>query len=174
MANKILQFTTPEKTSTSSKSATYLDINMVASPVTYVPSTNWEGTSEKYKKDIDWLYKQKAQYKVDKLVDVEAVKNSIHNIFSWIPGERIINPEFGTQLYRYLYEGITDFNVEVIMAEIRHCVSQWEPRVQIEKVMNVGNVSDTEHNTVRLDVLYSIIGLADQLFTESITYSKDT
>ena len=48
--------------------------------------------------------------KVDKLVNVNAIKNSLHNIFSWTPGERILNPEFGSKLRKLLYEGITDFN----------------------------------------------------------------
>ena len=75
------------------------------------------------------LYMQRPQNKLQKLVNVNAIKNSIHNIFSWTPGERILNPEFGSNLRKLLYEGITDFNQEQIIAEIRHSVSQWEPRV---------------------------------------------
>ena len=67
--------------------------------------------------------------KVDALINVEAVKNSLRQIFTWIPGERIINPEFGSNLRRLLYEGLTDYNKELIMAEIKHSVSVWEPRV---------------------------------------------
>ena len=45
-------------------------------------------------------------------VNVRAVMNSIRNIFTWFPGERILNPEFGQRLQQYLYEGITEYNVE--------------------------------------------------------------
>lgn len=52
------------------------------------------------------------KYKISKDVNVRAVMNSIRNIFTWIPGERIINPEFGETVSRHLYQGITEFNVE--------------------------------------------------------------
>ena len=94
--------------------------------------------------------------KVANLKDIEAIKNSLHNIFTWIPGERILNPEFGCNLRRLLYNGITEFNKEQIAAEVRQSVSKWEPRVKIEKIVDVGTVDDTENNTVCLDIIFSI------------------
>lgn len=117
-------------------------------------------------------YTQPYRYRVSKLVNVKAVQNSLHQIFTWIPGERIINPEFGSNLRRYLYEGITDQNIEAIVAEIRHCVSKWEPRVVVDKVVNVQSTDDTENNTVRLDVVYHIIGLDDEQFRYTYTYHR--
>ena len=63
--------------------------------------------------------RKKANYKLEKNVNAVAVKRAIHNIFAWIPGQRILNPEFGSNLRQYLYEGITDYNTEQIMSEIR-------------------------------------------------------
>ena len=111
--------------------------------------------------------------KIGNLVNVNAIKNSLHQIFTWIPGERILLPEFGSNLRKLLYEGITDFNVDRIMAEIRHCISEWEPRVQIYKVVNASNVDDTEDNTVHIEVLYTIPGLTeDQIYSEPLVFQK--
>lgn len=96
------------------------------------------------------------KFKVANLKDIEAIKNSLHNIFTWIPGERILNPEFGCNLRRLLYNGITEFNKEQIAAEVRQSVSKWEPRVKIEKIVDVGTIDDTENNTVCLDIIFSI------------------
>ena len=89
-------------------------------------------------KDVSMLSEHKfhnsvflSDKKIGNLVNVNAIKNSLHQIFTWIPGERILLPEFGSNLRKLLYEGITDFNVERIMVEIRHCISEWEPRVEI-------------------------------------------
>ena len=82
-------------------------------------------------------WKKSSKYNVGKLVNVNAVQNSLHQIFTWIPGERVINPEFGSKIRTYLYEGITDQNIEAITAEIYQCVSEWEPRVVIDRVVNV-------------------------------------
>ena len=92
--------------------------------------------------------KPEVRYFVSKNVNVKAVIDSLHNIFSWILGERILNPEFGSKLQYYLYEGITDQNVEMIMAEIRGLCVKWEPRVNIVSVVNVSDPNDTENNTV--------------------------
>lgn len=106
--------------------------------------------------------------KVANLKDIEAIKNSLHNIFTWIPGERILNPEFGCNLRRLLYNGITEFNKEQIAAEVRQSVSKWEPRVKIEKIVDVGTVDDTENNTVCLDIIFSIPELNNgQLYKQS-------
>lgn len=50
---------------------------------------------KKFKKSIDVDY---SGYKIAKSINVNAVKQSVHNIFSWMLGERILNPEFGTNL----------------------------------------------------------------------------
>ena len=100
-------------------------------------------------------------FMISRLVNVNAIKNSLDNIFSWTPGERVLLPEFGTNLRKLLYEGITDFNVEQIVAEIKHAVSRWEPRVQVTSVVDVSSIEDHENNTVHLKVIYTIPGLSD-------------
>lgn len=115
-----------------------------------------------------------AKYRIEKNINVKAVQDSLHNIFTWIPGERILNPEFGSNLYRYLYAGITDFNTEQIMAEIRKCISEWEPRVQLEQVKNISTIDDTENNTVHLEIIYTIPSLSNEQYSYTYVYHKQT
>ena len=115
-----------------------------------------------------------AKYRIEKNINVKAVQESLHNIFTWIPGERILNPEFGSNLYRYLYAGITDFNTEQIMAEIRKCISEWEPRVQLEQVKNISTVDDTENNTVHLEIIYTIPSLSNEQYSYTYVYHKQS
>lgn len=112
-------------------------------------------------------------YKINKLVDIKSVQNSIDNIFSWTPGERILNPEFGNRLYQYLYEGINQYNEEQIVAEIRNCVSRWEPRVTITNITNVSEVSDTEDNTIILNIEYYINGLNGIIYNKQYQYNRN-
>lgn len=112
------------------------------------------------------------KYRLGKLVNVKAVQNSIHNIFTWIPGERILNPEFGSRLKKYLYEGITPLTEEQVNAEIRKCITQWEPRANILSIINVGDVNDTEDNTIHLDVVFNIPELSEQQYRYSYFYKR--
>lgn len=109
--------------------------------------------------------RKRAHFKLDKNVNAIAVKQALHNIFAWTPGERVLNPQFGSNLRKYLYEGLTDSNKELIMAEIRKCITQWEPRVQLERVVDISTVSDTEHNTVKIEIIYSIPSLSPQQYS---------
>lgn len=111
-------------------------------------------------------------YMVSKLVNVNAVKNSIKQIFTWIPGERIINPEFGSNLRKYLYEPITEENQERIVAEIRQCALRWEPRIIVDRVVKATTTDDVENNTVKLDIYYRIKGLNDKQFMYQYEYSR--
>lgn len=106
--------------------------------------------------------------KVAKNVDVKAVQGALHNIFTWMPGERILNPEFGSRLYTLLYEPITTYTEEQIATEIHRSVTEWEPRAQIVEITNIGTVDDTEDNTIHLRVVFRILGLDDQLYAYEI------
>lgn len=122
--------------------------------------------------NINKILKQLSVYKIDNLINIYAIKNSLHNIFTWRPGERVLNPEFGSRLYMLLYEGITPITEERIIAEIRHCVSVWEPRVQIIEVRDVSTIDDTENNTIHLEIVYVIPSLSNEQYSYSFIYNR--
>lgn len=109
---------------------------------------------------------------IDRSINVRAVQNSLDNIFSWIPGERIINPEFGSRLQYYLYEGITQYNEEQVVAEIKASTSKWEPRVVIKNVYNRTESTDRDDNTIVLDIEYYIVGLPETLYTKQYILNR--
>ena len=115
----------------------------------------------------------KRRFAVSRLANVKAVQNSIRNIFTWLPGERIINPEFGSNIRKMLYNGITPQTSEAIVAEIKHSISQWEPRVKVQKVVNVSDVTDTENNTIHIRIIYTIPALSDAQFWYDYTYHRE-
>lgn len=116
-------------------------------------------SKNEYNAKFNELQRQKSHYQLQKNINLIAIKQSIKNIFTWMPGERIINPEFGSNLRKYLYEGITEYNQEAIMSEIRRCFFEWEPRAVLDDVINLTNVGDIEDNTVRIDIIYSVPSL---------------
>ena len=111
-------------------------------------------------------------YGIDKLINVQAIINSLHNIFTWRPGERILNPEFGSRLYTLLYEGITPETEERIASEIHSCVSEWEPRISITEIRDISTTDDTENNTIHLEVVFTIPSLTDEQYHYSFVYNR--
>ncbi|MFS0726557.1 GPW/gp25 family protein [Paenibacillus sp. 1P07SE] len=51
-------------------------------------------------------------------------------IIIWTPkGERIMRPDYGCGIERFLFEGNDDATLHLIEAEIREAIQRWEPRV---------------------------------------------
>ena len=131
-----------------------------------------QGNLEVYR-DVSMISdKVNGNFKISKDVNVKAVFNSLHNIFTWMPGENILLPDFGSRLRKMLYEQITEYNVEQIVAEIRGVVLKYEPRVNIIKVINVSDINDTENNTVRLDIIFTIPSLGNEQYNYSYIYKR--
>ena len=147
MANKVIQIGSKQQTKSLESEEIYLDLSMESKQI-------------------------KDKYRISKSVNVRAVQNSLDNIFRWIPGERILNPEFGTKLYHLLYEGITKYNEEQIVAEIKSSVSKWEPRVVIKDIENISTIDDTEDNTIVINIKYYIKGLPDTIFDKQYIYNR--
>ena len=73
--------------------------------------------------------------------NVQQVMTNLRNLFLTNKGERIMQPEFGTDLQYYLFEPITDEDTfrEQILGEIRESLNTWMPYVSIQEVNMITN-----------------------------------
>lgn len=185
MSNRVIQLGRKKTFLERQNSEVYTDLNMTSKPSRKVSKQeayqfhvlgDYDGselTDERYNSlqvQTAWYRDglSKSNYAIDKSVNVRAVQNAIDNIFSWIPGERVLDPEFGTGIYTLLYEGITDLTEERIVADIRNSIQRCEPRVINVRVSNASSTDDTEENTVRLEIYYQIRGLEDIRFRKTL------
>ena len=129
--------------------------------------------SNDYQIDLD-VWNKMSYWSVDKSVNVQAVFNSLRNIFTWNQGERILLPEFGSRLHMLLYEGITPATEEAIIAEIRSSVSEWEPRVQITSIVNASDIEDTEDNVIHIQIMFTIPSLGNEQYAYDFSYTTGT
>lgn len=109
------------------------------------------------------------KYQITKKLDVDAVKGAVRNVFTWNQGERIILPEFGSNLRSLLYEGITDINSERIVAECQMLMTKWEPRAIIKKIYKKDSVEDQENNQVSIVILWYVAGLPETVYQEEVS-----
>lgn len=80
---------------------------------------------------------------VQALYDIEAVKNSIANCFLTSPGQRILYPEYGIDLRRFLLSPISEGTAFFIRRKIENLLPTFEPRVE---VVSVGVEPDEDNN----------------------------
>ncbi len=97
----------------------------------------------------------------------DQIKSNLVNLLLTNKGERMYNPEFGADLKRVLFEGITDDITEIISNLIRSNVSIFIPEVTI---VNVDVVKKEDTNTISVTVQYriNISGEANQITVQFI------
>jgi len=97
----------------------------------------------------------------------DQIKSNLVNLVLTNKGERMYNPEFGADLKRVLFEGITDDITEIISNLIRSNVSIFIPEVTI---VNVDVVKKEDTNTILVTVQYriNISGEANQITVQFI------
>ena len=66
--------------------------------------------------------------------DMDAIKNSITNIFLTTPGQKILSPEFGINLRRFIFEPASSFTAYRIKADILNNLPDMEPRIELQEV----------------------------------------
>ena len=121
-----------------------------------------------------WMYKDmlsdmtvdKTSRNINASFDIDAIENSIYNMFLFVKGERIINPEFGNSLYIYLYEPMNKLTAKRIGQGVEDMFNRWEPRVNIQDIIVTPMYDE---NTYIVEVNYTVPTLSDQVL--NFTYA---
>ena len=63
--------------------------------------------------------------------DMDAIRNSLTAIFSTYPGQRLLLPEFGLNIQRFLFSPVSDTTARAIGELMHEAILKWEPRVKV-------------------------------------------
>jgi phage baseplate assembly protein W len=94
-------------------------------------------------------------------INIKAIENSIINILSTSPGQKILNPTFGTSLGNLLFLPVTKARGDVIAEVMLRNIRKFEPRVKITKFNIVANTDADEYF---INILYNIPAFSDNPF----------
>lgn len=98
-----------------------------------------------------------------KVVDIDAVYQSVDNILFTLNNERLFHPEFGADLEALLFELMDEITAYKIFNYVVSAIAVWEPRVEI--IRNLSDVTPVPDENKYLVILtFRIIGLEDQVF----------
>jgi len=81
----------------------------------------------------------------------DQIKSNLINLLLTDKGERVMNPNFGTNLKRFLFEGITNNNIETLKDNILSSILTYIYEIT---VTNIVLVPDTDNNLVSLTIEY--------------------
>jgi len=84
----------------------------------------------------------------------DAIKNNLINFFLTNPGERYLNPNFGGGLRAFIFEQITNDNLDFLREDINKKISNYFPNILVNELTVTGQ-QDTNQITVVLK--YSVL-----------------
>jgi|TARA_R100000005_G_C4940645_1_gene165300 phage baseplate assembly protein W len=77
--------------------------------------------------------------------DLGAIKNSIVNLFTTMPGEKLLNPSFGLNLNQFLFQPCNANTAQLMADLINRQILRFETRVKIDRLEVVALVSKQEY-----------------------------
>ena len=90
------------------------------------------------------------------LKNENAIARAVRNIVSTTPGEKLFDPDFGSSVSEILFENVDDITAISIQDEIKTCLGNYEPRVELIDVFVDPNF---DANQFDVKITYRIVGI---------------
>ena len=89
------------------------------------------------------------------LKNESAIRRSVRNIVETIPTEKFFNPDFGSDVYKSLFDFVDFGTANIIQDQIKTAINNFEPRVENVRVEVDPSVDENEFEIL---VVYDIVG----------------
>ena len=116
------------------------------------------------------LYSKNEPNDLSELQDGPAILNSVKNIFTTTPGQKLLNPTIGLDLRSYLFESISDTTCYFIGLDIYNSLGVQEPRIKLNNI-NIKGIPD--ENEYRIEIGFSIPKLDIYNLSLNATLNKE-
>ena len=90
------------------------------------------------------------------LKNENAIARAVRNIVSTTPGEKFFDPDFGSSVGEILFENVDEISAVSIQDEIRNCLGNYEPRVELIEVNVNPNYDENQFDVL---ITYRIVGV---------------
>ena len=101
---------------------------------------------------------------------IEAVKNNIRNLLNTNQGERLMQPNIGINLRKYLFNQITSGTLAQIQEDILSVFRKWLPFVEVR---NIELKSNDSFNMISINIVFNIKQDPDTLDSVQIAVTED-
>jgi phage baseplate assembly protein W len=107
-------------------------------------------TTTKYWQDFDNEFNRQNNGDVVVMKNIDAIFNSLRNIFETFQGSRRMLPEFALPIHSLLFEPVDEITAYKLGEMILEAVERWEPRITVDNVDVKGRPDNNEYR-VRLE-----------------------
>ena len=90
------------------------------------------------------------------LKNENAIARAVRNIVLTTPGEKFFDPDFGSSIGEILFENVDEITAISIQDEIKSCLKNYEPRVELTDVVVDPNFDENQFD---VKITYRIVGI---------------
>lgn len=87
------------------------------------------------------------------LSNEQAVLESVKNIISTEPGERLMYPDFGCALSEYLFEPVDNVTAVLIRKEIENSINKYENRIEN---LDIDIITNPDTNSIIINIRFNM------------------
>tara|TARA_R110001606_G_scaffold193884_1_gene341578 strand:+ start:863 stop:1348 length:486 start_codon:yes stop_codon:yes gene_type:complete len=116
------------------------------------------------------LYSNSSPKDLSEIQDSESVINSIKNILTTTPGQKLLNPTFGLDFRSYLFEPVNTTTSFFLGQFIYGNLGIQEPRIELGAVIIEGNPDENQYD---VEISFSIPKLNIYNLSLTATLNKD-
>jgi phage baseplate assembly protein W len=92
----------------------------------------------------------------------DQIKSNLVNLLLTNVGERVMNPNFGCELKKFVFEGISENNIENLKVSIGGSISLYIPEITVSSI-DVISTKDQNLVDITISYLLNISNNADQV-----------
>ena len=82
------------------------------------------------------------------------IERSMQIVLMTAPGERVMRPAFGCEIWDLLFEPITPSLFGLVAQAVYEALGQWEPRIVVDEVTPTGD--EKNEGVVRVEISYRV------------------
>lgn len=86
-------------------------------------------------------------------LDEDAIKESLKNLVLTDKGERLFQPNLGSDIRKTLFENNTPATLRILQEQVKEVINNFEPRITL---IDVEIISNYDENAVSINVVYYI------------------
>lgn len=109
-----------------------------------------------------------ARGRVEMVEGDDSIRQAVLLLLSTIPGERVMRPDYGCDLYRLVFSPNDDTTAGLAIHYVRRALERWEPRVEIVRL----DAGRNEERPELLEVMLEYRVRATQR-VQAVTFSVD-
>lgn len=84
----------------------------------------------------------------------ENIRESIYLIIMTRKGERVMRPDFGCDIYQYMFDMVDYTTLNRMKCAVEEALLRWEPRITDVKVKVIDMIQ--ERNAVQIEISYKV------------------